>query len=78
MTTAKVARDMTRRVEGCLGKAHDDEPVFVLRGQDIFAADLVERWANLAEAQQCPASKVLAARAIARAMFEWRTKKLPD
>jgi hypothetical protein len=57
---------------------YTDEPVFVLRAQDTFAADLVERWANLAEASRCPAGKVLAARAVARAMFEWRTKKLPD
>jgi hypothetical protein len=54
------------------------EPTFTLRAQDSFAADLVERWANLAEASRCPPGKVLAARAVARAMFEWRTKKLPD
>lgn len=56
----------------------DPEPVFILRAQDIFATILVERWANMAEDAGCPASKVLAARTIARAMFEWRTKKLPD
>lgn len=78
MATAYQVRADARRGEGCLGSAHDNEPVFVLRAQDSFAADLVERWANLAEASRCPVGKVLAARAVARAMFEWRTKKLPD
>lgn len=31
----------------CMVKAADDEPVFVLRGQDAFAADTVEAWIDL-------------------------------
>lgn len=32
--------------EGCLGKAADDEPVFVLRAQDMHACSLVLQWAK--------------------------------
>ena len=38
---------------GALGKAAMDEPVFVLRAQDIHAADLVEKWAIWAAAGGC-------------------------
>ena len=31
---------------GCLGKAADDEPIFVLRGQDLLAPTLVRQWAR--------------------------------
>jgi|SRR6185437_1933614 len=32
--------------KGCLGKAADDEPIFILRAQDRFAAPLVRQWAK--------------------------------
>lgn len=31
-------------VSGCIAKARDDEPVFVLRSSDITAPDLVRDW----------------------------------
>lgn len=66
--------------EGCLGKSQDDEPVFVLCGRDVFAADRVRDWADLVEqygartggltaARQ---AKVAEARRIALAMDHWR------
>jgi len=32
--------------ESCLNRAHDDEPIFVLRANDIGAPDAVRRWAK--------------------------------
>lgn len=78
MGLAKIEREMAASGRGCLGKAADDEPVFILRGQDILAADLVDRWATLASLKGCPDAKVLEARALAQAMREWPTRKKPD
>lgn len=65
--------------DGCLGKAADDEPVFVLRAQDILAADLVEHWALLASERLGPGhAKVVHGLAMAKAMREWPTRKYPD
>lgn len=62
--------------QGCLGKAAADEPVFVLRAQDIHAADLVEKWA-IWNGQNAP-EKSAEAREVAAAMRAWPTKKAPD
>jgi hypothetical protein len=61
-----------------LGKAQDDEPIFVLRAQDPLAPALVRRWADEAERAGCPAVKFIEARAVADAMEQWPTRKLPD
>lgn len=34
------------RGEGCLGKAADDEPLFVLRAQDASAPSIVRQWVS--------------------------------
>src|ERR1700730_449746 len=47
MGLGKTERELAAKGEGCLGKAADDEPVFILRAQDIFAPDLVREWADL-------------------------------
>lgn len=54
------------------------EPYFVLRGQDAFAAELVRQWAHLAEGAGVPPQKVENARRCARAMRNWPHKKIPD
>lgn len=76
--------------KGCLGKAENDEPVFVLRGQDIFAALLVREWADRLESSAQRAgeltgkrqAKIADARRIALAMDAWRAGneggKIPD
>ena len=46
MGLAKIERELAAVGKGCLGKAADDEPVFILRAQDMLAADLVDKWAN--------------------------------
>lgn len=78
MATAKEERERAARGEGCLGKAADDEPVFVLRAQDAHATGLVSDWADLAEGTRCPPDKVAEAREIARRMHAWAPRKYPD
>lgn len=77
---------------GCLGKAADDEPVFILRAKDRFAPELVENWAALVEraisgtlsgtvAHNGSSVKIKEARALAHTMRAWQalnTSKTPD
>lgn len=83
--TAKELREATLRGEGPLAKAHDDEPVFLLRGQDNLAADFVEKWSIHAgllvpsvDIDSAMAKKVSEAKAIAEAMRAWPIRKDPD
>ena len=77
------------RGEGCLGKAALDEPVFILRGQDVLAPNLIRLWAQqLIERADLPergvddkyTHKAAEALEIADAMDEWQQyhSKLPD
>jgi hypothetical protein len=68
---------------GCLGRAALDEPVFILRAQDILAPRVVVRWAHLAEQAGSPQDKVRAALQVAKQMADWQANnqhrvKLPD
>jgi hypothetical protein len=84
MITAKELREATLRGEGPLAKAHDDEPVFLLRAQDNLAADLVEKWAIYASVAvpsvggRSLQDKVTEANAIADQMRRWPIHKTPD
>lgn len=84
MITAKELRDATARGEGPLAKAADDEPVFLLRGQDCLAARLVESWAIQANAMMstCESrpllNKINEARLISEFMDKWHIHKTPD
>ena len=78
MATAKEEREKAARGEGCLGKAADDEPVFILRAQDRYAAGRVDDWADYAEEGGCPPEKVAEARDLARRMKAWPIRKVPD
>lgn len=51
MATKKETLEAALRGEGCLGKAADDEPVFVLRAHDAFSADAIDYWAKLLKGQ---------------------------
>ena len=79
------------RGEGCLGKAAQDEPLFILRAQDIVAPAIVRAWAHLVEEEARRISdedrrghhfqKVEEARALADRMEAWQEShfaKLPD
>lgn len=71
--------------KGCLGRSHDNEPVFVLTGRDKLAAQVVEFWANLllhtaeVEGQMCPEviAKADDAHRVATMMRQWPVKRLP-
>ncbi len=76
--TAKELREATARGEGPLAKAHDDEPVFLLRAQDCHAADLVEKWAIWVSTSDVATDKVNEARLIADQMRRWPVHKNPD
>lgn len=77
MTKRQVLEEAARN-EGALGKAGLDEPIFVLRAQDIHAADLVEKWAIWTRAGNTPEHKVDEAFRIVEAMRDWPTRKQPD
>lgn len=62
----------------CLDKLADDEPYFVLRGQDKWAPLLVRQWAQLAQRASINPSKVKEAFALAAAMEAWPNRKAPD
>jgi hypothetical protein len=55
-----------------------EEPLFVLRAQDILSATTVEQWAEMLEdleGEGCP--KVGEARRLAAAMRRWPKRKVP-
>jgi hypothetical protein len=68
--------------QGCLGKADDDEPVFILRAQDKLAPILVSLWVDLAAAHGAPADKVREAARLIGLMTNWQERtgraKWPD
>ena len=68
----------TELEDGCMAKAASDEPVFVLRAQDMLAPQHVRDWADHAELRGCNPEKVKAARATADAMERWPNRKYPD
>jgi hypothetical protein len=49
MGLAKQEREMTARGEGPLGKARDDEPVFILRAQDRTMGPTLHVWIDANE-----------------------------
>lgn len=55
-----------------------NEPIFILRAQDVLAADVVREWARRAEALDVISTKVREARGIAKEMEQWPTRKTPD
>ena len=63
---------------GCIAKAADDEPVFVLRAQDRLAPALVRAWAALAKECGCGDAKVAESIKLADAMESWPRRKFPD
>lgn len=77
----KHAREDYNRIQDPAGLIPDDEPVFLIRGQDILGPAVVDYWAALAESRGATPNIVEAARKQARRMREWgfrRKAKLPD
>lgn len=71
----------TKHDDSCLTKAHDDEPIFVLRANDAIAPSTVRSWADIAEGLGTPAPKIREARDLADRMVAWQIangSKIPD
>lgn len=68
----------TKHNSVALGKAADDEPIFVLRAQDALAPEVIRYWAERAEQAGCGPAKVREAQEIARAMERWPARRNPD
>jgi hypothetical protein len=65
----------------CFDKADPDEPVFVLRAQDMLSPEIVREWAYRAQCEGAPIAKCDEARRIADAMEQWQIanrRKVPD
>lgn len=78
--------ELINNPESCLNRAKDDEPVFLLRAQDMLAIQTVRDWANkLTQVQlslhQTASSKVNEAFEVANQMQVWASangSKYPD
>lgn len=63
--------------QGCLGKASDDEMLFVLRAQDITAPHTILEWIKL-NFHNCPEDKLREAFECALTMKKHKGRKQPD
>jgi hypothetical protein len=73
--------DYNERIQDSAGLIPENEPVFLLRGQDKFAYHLVKLWADMVERDPSSTSEIVAAvRVHATRMHEWQEKhgKSPD
>lgn len=68
--------------KGCLVNAADDEPVFIIRAQDMVGPAAVRAWAEYARRAGTPEAKCKGAEQVAKDMELWRQKhgggKVPD
>lgn len=76
-------RDEIADPNSCLNRAADDEPLFVLRANDILAMGIVHQWASQylamkAEQPEGPTLKQMAkyreAKELASTMWDWYVK----
>ena len=77
----KHAREDYNRIQDPAGLIPEDEPVFLIRGQDFVAPEAVEAWADLAESAGAEPGMVQSARDQAHEMRLWGKTygdKLPD
>lgn len=75
------AREDYERIQDPAGIIPDEEPVFLLRGQDVAAPDTVRNWALIAEKHGADPEIVRRARAHADRMEVWQGHgacKVPD
>lgn len=63
---------------GTLRRIPAEEPVFLIRGQDVVSGDAVRAWADLAEAIGADPEIIKIARMQAEKMDSWPKKKIPD
>ena len=76
----KHARPDYDRIQDPDGLIPKDEPVFLIRGQDVSAPLVVEFWASIVQAKGGSPHIIAAARGQAEAMRKWQEKnvKVPD
>ncbi len=77
----KHARSDYDRIQDPAGLIPEDEPVFIIRGQDRSGPAVVMAWAKLAEDLGASMEIVEAARRQAREMMAWQAdhgSKIPD
>ena len=77
----KHAREDYNRIQDPAALIAKDEPVFLIRGNDRVAPDVVDTWANLAEKVGANENIVMAARKHADLMRSWQAEngsKVPD
>jgi hypothetical protein len=72
------ARTDYDRIQDPEGKIPEDEPVFLIRGQDIVAGNTLRTWADLAEKAGADPDIVALVRNHAVKMDHWPKKKVPD
>lgn len=73
------AREDYQHIQDPKGIIPEDEPVLLLRGQDVFAAPTARYWAEEAELSQKVDPKMIAlVRDLADKMDNWPKKKVPD
>jgi hypothetical protein len=77
----KHARADYDRIQDPAGKIPDDEPVFLIRGQDLAAPDALRAYAKLAHKAGAANDVITATLDQARRMEDWqrtRARKTPD
>lgn len=77
----KHAREDYAAIQDPRGLIPEDEPVFLLRAQDVTAPDVVRYWASRAQAANAEPNIVIAALEQATKMEQWQKEygsKTPD
>mgnify|MGYP001591715744 CR=1 FL=1 len=70
--------DYDERIQDKAAIIPEDEPVFLIRGQDRLAARMVRHYADLLEGLGEPFDRVEKIRQHALTVHNWRPKKTPD
>ena len=67
-----------KKFDQTMERINEDEPIFILRGQDCLAPMVVEEWCELAAKLKVDPKKILDAYQCADAMRKWSNRRLPD
>ena len=83
MSTKADELDRLALGKGPLGRASNDEPLFILRAADKLAPEIVTQWATAAATVGSPPEKVREALGLAQRMRDWQRRnpskvKVPD
>jgi hypothetical protein len=74
-------KDYQERIQDAAGLIPDDEPVFLIRGQDLAAIPAARAWCNAADNLGADQAIIRAVEAHIELVFEWqqsRAAKVPD